>query len=174
MPRLAVTPRPKRSRHTRVCNVLCEKLGETKELFWVIAGLWVSAYVSGELHKALNLAHRLARIAENGEVEMRMEAQYCLGATFRFMGELSLAREHLANVRKLDYPGRVVHTRVYTALDSVVTEFIHCCRVFVVAGWTRQARTRCRSSPSVNQRALNTRSAWASLKPAGVARCGQW
>ena len=103
------------------CNALCEKLGETKELFWVIAGLWVSAYVSGELHKALNLAHRLARIAENAEVEMRMEAQYCLGATFRFMGELSLAREHLTNVRKLDYPGRVVHTRVYTALDSVVT-----------------------------------------------------
>jgi len=103
------------------CNALCEKLGETKELFWVIAGLWVSAYVSGELHKALHLAHRLARIAENGEVEMRMESQYCLGATFRFMGELLRAREHLTNVRKLDYPGRVVHTRVYTALDSVVT-----------------------------------------------------
>ena len=103
------------------CNALCERLGETKELFWVIAGLWVSAYVSGELHKALNLARRLARIAEDGEVEMHMEAEYCLGATYRFMGELSLARQHLENVRQLDYPGRVIHTRVYTALDSVVT-----------------------------------------------------
>lgn len=103
------------------CNALCEKLGEAKELFWVIAGLWVSAYVSGELRKALSLAQRLDRIAENGEIEMRMEAQYMLGATYRFMGELSLARTHLSNVHTLDYAGRVVHTRIYTALDSVVT-----------------------------------------------------
>ena len=116
------------------CNVLCEKLGETKELFWVIAGLWVSAYVSGELHKALKLAQRLQRIAENGEVEMRMEAQYCLGATYRFMGELSLARQHLTNVRQLDYPGRVVHTRVYTALDSVVTSASIAAECFWLLG----------------------------------------
>ncbi|MEP6834258.1 MAG: adenylate/guanylate cyclase domain-containing protein [Gemmatimonas sp.] len=116
------------------CNALCEKLGETKELFWVIAGLWVSAYVSGELHKALSLAQRLERIAENGEIEMRMEAQYCLGATYRFMGDLSQAREHLMNVRTLDYPGRVVHTRVYTALDSVVTSASIAAECFWLLG----------------------------------------
>lgn len=102
-------------------NELCERLGEAKELFWVIVGLWVSTYVSGDLHKALDLAHRLARIAENQELELRMEAQYCLGATYRFIGQFQLAEQHLGNVLAMDYPGRVIHSRVYTALDIVTT-----------------------------------------------------
>lgn len=102
-------------------NDICERLGEAKELFWVIVGLWVSTYVSGDLHKSLELAHRLERISQNEGLEMRMEAQYCLGATYRFLGSLPLARKHFENVLAMDYPGRVLHSRVYTALDIVTT-----------------------------------------------------
>jgi predicted ATPase len=102
-------------------NELCERLGEAKELFWVIVGLWVSTYVSGDLHKSLELAHRLIRISENEGREMRMEALYCLGATNRFLGNLPLAKQHLENVLALDYPERIKHSRVYTALDIVTT-----------------------------------------------------
>lgn len=102
-------------------NTICERLGEAKELFWVIVGLWVSTYVSGDFHKALELAHRLERISQNEGVDLRMEAQYCLGASYRFLGDLPLARQHLENVLAMDYPGRVLHSRVYTALDIVTT-----------------------------------------------------
>jgi class 3 adenylate cyclase/tetratricopeptide (TPR) repeat protein len=112
-------------------NELCERLGEAKELFWVIVGLWVSTYVSGDLHKALDLAFRLERISENQELEMRMEAQYCLGATYRFMGQLPLARTHLGNVLAMDYPGRKIHIRAYTALDIVTT----CASMAAECAW---------------------------------------
>ncbi|MEO7997428.1 MAG: AAA family ATPase [Gemmatimonadaceae bacterium] len=102
-------------------NAISERLGEAKEIFWVVVGLWVSTYVSGDLPKALEIAHRLARIAENEGLEMRMEAQYCLGASYRFLGELPLARRHLENVLAMDYPGRVLHSRTFTALDIVTT-----------------------------------------------------
>lgn len=100
---------------------LCETLEEAPALFWVIAGLWVSTYVSGDLGKSLELANRLMRIAEHGELEMRMQAEYCLGATHRFLGNLQTARAHLETVLRLNYPGRVLHVRLYTAEDVVVT-----------------------------------------------------
>lgn len=102
-------------------NEICERIGDAKELFWVIVGLWVSTYVSGNLRKSLGLAERLMRISENEEPELRMEALYCVGSTHRFLGNLPLAREHLNAVLALDYPNRVQHSRVYTALDIVTT-----------------------------------------------------
>lgn len=102
-------------------NEICERLPEAKELFWVIVGLWVSTYVSGNLPKALELANRLMRIAASAELELRMEAEYCLGATHRFMGELPVAKKHLEYLLELDHPNRVKHSRVYTALDIVTT-----------------------------------------------------
>jgi class 3 adenylate cyclase/tetratricopeptide (TPR) repeat protein len=101
-------------------NALCERLDDADELFWVIVGLWVSTYVSGNLPRAFELAERLMRISENGPRELRMEALYCVGSTHRFLGNFSAAREHLYAVLALDHPDRVQHSRVYTALDIVV------------------------------------------------------
>jgi len=102
-------------------NEICERMGDAKELFWVIVGLWVSTYVSGNLCKAFELAERLLRISENQERELRMEALYCVGSTHRFLGNFPAAQEHLRAVLALDYPNRVQHSRVYTALDIVTT-----------------------------------------------------
>jgi class 3 adenylate cyclase/tetratricopeptide (TPR) repeat protein len=101
-------------------NEICERLDDADELFWVIVGLWVSTYVSGNLPRAFELAERLMRISENGARELRMEALYCVGSTHRFLGNFPAAREHLHAVLAMDYPDRVQHSRVYTALDIVV------------------------------------------------------
>ncbi|MBC8085865.1 MAG: AAA family ATPase [Phycisphaerae bacterium] len=102
-------------------NQICERMGDAKELFWVIVGLWVSTYVSGNLRKAFELAERLMRISQNEQRELRMEALYCMGASHRFLGNLGPARDHLHAVLALDYPNRIQHSRVYTALDIVTT-----------------------------------------------------
>jgi predicted ATPase len=74
---------------------LCQQLGETPQTFVVLRGLWGFYTVRGALQTARELGEQLLRLAQTvQDPALLLEAHYGLGATFFYLGEFTLAREH--------------------------------------------------------------------------------
>lgn len=75
---------------------LCQQLGETRQLFTVLRGLWVVYAVRGKsLQTARELGEQLLTLAENvQDPGLLLEAHHALGQTFFLLGEFTRAREH--------------------------------------------------------------------------------
>ncbi|MBI3796033.1 MAG: AAA family ATPase, partial [Deltaproteobacteria bacterium] len=74
---------------------LCQRLGETPQLFTVLRGLWGFYIVRAELQTALDLGEQLLRLAQSVQDPLLLlEAHYGLGATSFYRGEFARAREH--------------------------------------------------------------------------------
>jgi class 3 adenylate cyclase/predicted ATPase len=74
---------------------LCQRLGETPQLFTVLRGLWGFYIVRAELQTALDLGEQLLRLAQSVQDPLLLlEAHYGLGATSFYRGEFVRAREH--------------------------------------------------------------------------------
>ena len=74
---------------------LCEQLGDPAEVFPGAAGVWAVHALREELAQAYPIAERLLRIAQiTDDPVLRMYAQYTLGFTSFWMGELLPARKH--------------------------------------------------------------------------------
>jgi predicted ATPase len=75
---------------------LCERLGEPKELFSALFGLFAVYYLRGELRRAYELAEQLLRRAQGTkDPTLLMHAHAVLGSASFSMGELLLAKDHL-------------------------------------------------------------------------------
>jgi predicted ATPase len=86
---------------------LCEQLGDTRQLFPVLIGLWRSAHVRGQLQTARGLGEQLCSLASaQRDPVLFVEAHGPLGQTLCIQGELTLAREHLQQVANLYEPHR--------------------------------------------------------------------
>jgi predicted ATPase len=77
-------------------RALCEGVGDPPELFPALLGLWLMHLVRGELRTAYELAEQIMRRAQSAhDPALSLYAQYALGATCYWKGELVRAREHL-------------------------------------------------------------------------------
>ena len=66
---------------------LCDRLGDSPELFPALFGLWASYLVRGELRRAYELAEQLLRLADSAnDPALRLYAQTALGHTSLWMG----------------------------------------------------------------------------------------
>jgi class 3 adenylate cyclase/predicted ATPase len=75
---------------------LCQRIGETPQLFPVLFGLWAFNLVRGELRTARELGTRLLGLAESArDSALLLEAHRAMGATLFFVGELAQAHQHL-------------------------------------------------------------------------------
>ena len=75
---------------------LCRQVGETPQLSLVLWGLYVSYLVRGELQTAREVAEQLLCVAESvRDPELLPWAHYAMGATLTWLGEFTLAREHV-------------------------------------------------------------------------------
>jgi predicted ATPase len=75
---------------------LCERGGDPTELLPALVGLWGMYWVRGELRRADELAERLLRLAQSShDSALLLYAQYVLGNTSFWRGELVRAKEHL-------------------------------------------------------------------------------
>ena len=75
---------------------LCRQIGETPQLFPVLAGLRYFYMLHGELQTSRELGEQLVRLAEStGDPGLILEAHYGLGTALFFLGELVPARAHL-------------------------------------------------------------------------------
>ena len=74
---------------------LCERVGETPELFQALGGLWGVHLMRGELRIAYELAEQFLRRAQSAHDPVSPAyAQLQLGTALFRMGDLRLAREH--------------------------------------------------------------------------------
>jgi predicted ATPase/DNA-binding winged helix-turn-helix (wHTH) protein len=75
---------------------LCEKFGDTPQLFPVLWGRWVMYFVRGDLAAAKKSAKHLLHLAETTHnAEFRLEACVAMGLTAIFLGDFTRARKFL-------------------------------------------------------------------------------
>jgi DNA-binding winged helix-turn-helix (wHTH) protein/predicted ATPase len=75
---------------------LCDRLGDSPELFPALFGIWAMYLVRGELQKANALAEQLRRRADGAEdPALMLYARVAQGVTSYFRGDFTSAREHL-------------------------------------------------------------------------------
>jgi predicted ATPase len=73
---------------------LCQRMGETPQLFAVLSGLRAFHLVRGEYLTARTLGEQMLRIAQSvQDPTFLLEAHYALGTTFLFLDEFLLAHE---------------------------------------------------------------------------------
>jgi predicted ATPase len=87
---------PEMGQTTTRARALCERLGETTQLFPVLYGQWVFHHVGGQVAKGLEYAKEAAQLAEGESSEIpRMVAYRTLGIALVVLGEPAAARRHL-------------------------------------------------------------------------------
>src|SRR5262249_1417976 len=75
---------------------LCQQLGETTQLFWVLRGLWAFYLVRGALQTARELVEQVLNLAQRvQDPPLLLEAHWVLGNTLLWQGKLVAARAHL-------------------------------------------------------------------------------
>ena len=75
---------------------LCERLGDANQLYAVLIGLYSVYQVRGQLDRAVELGHRLVRIADDsGDPLRRAQAHRCLGWSLFCSGSLQAGNDHL-------------------------------------------------------------------------------
>jgi predicted ATPase len=129
---------------------ICERIGETPELFPAIYGLWLYYTVGGRLSDARSMGEQLLRMAEQVSaaqastqgVMMQVGANFALGFDLLWMGEQAEGYRHLEAGRAL-YDKRLHHA--YRALYR--TEPGIACHTFSARslwflGYPDQARRR--------------------------------
>ena len=84
---------------------LCERLGDRRELFLALRGLWAFRFVRAELHTATEVATELLQIAEEeNDVAFRLEAHRAFGMTMLYLGDFESTRIHLGQGASLYDP----------------------------------------------------------------------
>jgi class 3 adenylate cyclase/predicted ATPase len=77
-------------------RALCQRVGETPQLFSVLRGLWQFYNGRGEYQTARELGEQCLHLAQHGHDTARLlEAYHTLWTTRLLLGELPLARAHL-------------------------------------------------------------------------------
>ena len=88
-------------------HLLCQQVGDPRQLFQVLRGLQVSYQARGELQTARELAEQLLIIAQSlPNRALLSDAHRALGMAWYFLGELARARTHLEQSMALYDPLR--------------------------------------------------------------------
>jgi len=118
---------------------LCQRVGETPQLFSVLRGLWQFYNGRGTYQTARELGEQCLQLAQQGDdSSRRLEAHHALWTTNLLMGELPLARTHLEQGLVLHDPQQHRALAVLHGHDPGV-----CCRggaaiVFWLLGYPDQ------------------------------------
>lgn len=93
-------------------RALSQQVGETAQIFPVLRGLWVFYLARAELQTARELGTQILSLAQSvQEPALLIEAHYTVGSTAFWLGECTLAREHLEQAIALyDAQPSRVHT----------------------------------------------------------------
>jgi predicted ATPase len=76
---------------------LCQRVGETPQLFQVLRGLWLFYLLRMELQTARELGEQLLTLAQRvGDPALLLEAHYALGTTLNYLGEFAATQAHYA------------------------------------------------------------------------------
>jgi class 3 adenylate cyclase/predicted ATPase len=122
---------------------ICERLGETPQLFPVLRGLWMFYLVRSDLQTADKMGNQLLQLAERTqETAFLLEAHRALGMTRFFRGEFSAARQHLEHgIALYDFARHRSHAFLY-GTDPGVACLCYVAASLWILGYPEQAVTR--------------------------------
>ena len=120
---------------------LCQRLGETPQLFPVLKGLCVFHTTLAEHKTARELAEQCLRLAQSTQdPALLTEAHYGLGNTLYYSGEFALAREHFEqSLARYDVQQHRSHALLY-GQDTGVVCSLRAALVVYYLGYADQAR----------------------------------
>jgi predicted ATPase len=120
---------------------LCERFGESPQLFPVLWGLWLMNNFRGEQQTARELGERLLAVAEREQdTSLLLQAHHALWTTFFSLGELAPAQVHLKQGFTLYEPQQHRHHAfLYGGHDPGVCCGSHAARVLWLLGYPDQA-----------------------------------
>ena len=129
-------------------RALCERLGETLQLFPVLWGLARVHDSRGELKKGRVLAEQLLDLAQRAqETSLLLEAHHELWANMSMLGELISARTHLDQGLVLyDSEKHRHHAFLYGGHDPGVCCLYHTAHVLWLLGYPEQALRKSQDS----------------------------
>jgi predicted ATPase len=113
-------------------RALCQRVGETPQLFSVLRGLWQFYNGRGEYQTARELGEQCLQLAQQGhDTALLLEAHHTLWTTRLLLGELRLAQMHLEQSLALYDPQQHRALAVLYGHDPIV-----CCHgVAAVTLW---------------------------------------
>jgi TOMM system kinase/cyclase fusion protein len=121
-------------------RALSEQLGESRQLFDALQGLWAFHLVRAELSLALELAERLTDLAgQLGDHALRLEASLRSGITLSMMGSLDSACERFQEVVAGSELAEHRKSAFLYGQDRVVACLCHMSFVLWVQGHADQA-----------------------------------
>jgi class 3 adenylate cyclase/tetratricopeptide (TPR) repeat protein len=94
---------------------LAGRLGDQRQLFTAVCGLWQAAHYSGRIFDCRRLSDRLQQLtADNADDGLRLQAHHCAWSTFLLAGEPAAVREPSEAGRVLYDPERhSLHRQLY-------------------------------------------------------------
>jgi predicted ATPase/class 3 adenylate cyclase len=128
-------------------QVLSERVGPNPQLFWVLWGMWAFYLVKGDQNKGFEFAQRMMRIATGeNDPALVLEANFALGLSHYYMGDLAAAREHLEAVVAAYVPERHHPNAFLTSQDAGVTARSVAAMVLYLRGETELGLARSRDA----------------------------
>ena len=128
-------------------QVLSERVGPNPQLFWVLWGMWAFYLVKGDQNKGIEFAQRMMRLAEGEhDAALALEANFALGLSHYYMGDLGAARRHVEAV-VADYVADKHHPNAFlTSQDVGVTARSVAAMVLYLSGETELGLARSRDA----------------------------
>jgi class 3 adenylate cyclase/predicted ATPase len=129
---------------------LCRQLGETPQLFPVLAGLRLFYTVHGEIRTARELGEELLRLAQSaGDPGLMLEAHYALAMPLYLLGEFVPALEHCELTIALYDPQRHGSLAFIYGTDAGVTSRSFAAWILSKLGYPDRALERSREALSL-------------------------
>jgi predicted ATPase/class 3 adenylate cyclase len=119
---------------------LSETLGDSKQKFRSLSGLYRYYITSGQLHRALEYGERLLEVAEGSEDSLlMMEAERATGASLYALGRLEESRSHLERGVSLHDPTRDFRQTLEFSNDPGLSCLIWLICPLWLLGWPAKA-----------------------------------
>jgi predicted ATPase len=124
-------------------RVLCQQVGDTPQLFPVLRGLHRFYLVRGEFRTAHALSEQCLRLAQQAhDAALFQDAQFAVGESLFYLGELGPAHEYLAQ-GFASYTAEVQGAPVFRVVQDLgVSYLVHLGWLSWLRGWPQQARRR--------------------------------
>lgn len=125
----------------RRAAILCKRLDDNNQVFPTLWGLWVFYLVRSDLDKSRQYAEKMLAMANRGgSTEQQVEANWTLGDSLFWMGELDLSRKHLETAIKIYDPEKHHRNSFVYGQDPGVSGYCYLSYSYWFSGRIDQAQ----------------------------------
>jgi predicted ATPase len=131
---------------------LCEKLGDTAQLYPVLWGLWAFYLVRNEFKTSTQLGDQLLFLGnQQNDDALRYEAHAAHGLNYYWQGHFATARQHFEQAVSLYDPAQHQALAVIYGQDNAGVSLGHLSNLLWIQGYPEQADTAQQRGQDVSQ-----------------------